>query len=144
MKPAISIGKALPDKNLLGAALGDISTWRVWVAVLKATFASETGVVAIIAASREQATTVFNYTKGFLQSAPLLAECIESVGETEIKLKGSVTIQVMTNSYRVARGQTLLAVVGDEVSFWRDESTSLPDWETFRAVQPSLLASGGM
>jgi hypothetical protein len=206
VKPAISIGKALPDKNLLGAALGDISTWRVWLAVLKATFAEplsvdelaifkqvagdrapprkrvrelwcgpigrrsgksrmsaavatyiaalidhskrlvpgETGIIAVIAASREQAQTVFGYVKGFLQSAPLLAECVESIGETEIKLRGSVAIMVLTNSYRVARGQTLLAVVGDEVSFWRDESTSLPDWETFRAVQPSLLASGGL
>src|SRR5262249_15253645 len=39
MKPAISIAKALRDPNLLGAALGDISTWRVWVAILKAAFA---------------------------------------------------------------------------------------------------------
>src|SRR5262249_4469477 len=33
---------------------------------------------------------------------------------------------------------------GDEVSFWKDETAVLPDLETFRAVQPSLLASGGM
>src|SRR5262249_40854261 len=124
-----------------GAALGDITTWKVWVAILKATYAEplsddelatfkqvagdrappskrvrelwagpigrgsgksrmsaavavyiaalidhtarlvpgETGVVAIIAASREQAAMVFNYTKGFLRSAPLLEECVESI-----------------------------------------------------------------
>src|SRR5262249_32571248 len=144
MKPAINIAKALRDPNLLGAALGDVSTWRVWVAVLKAAFAEplsdeerllfasvagdrqapqrrvrelwcgpigrrsgksrmsaavatfiaalvdhskrlvpgETGVVAIIAASREQAAAVFNYVKGFLTSAPLLEQCIESITET--------------------------------------------------------------
>jgi hypothetical protein len=53
-------------------------------------------------------------------------------------------ISVMTNSYRVARGQTLLLVVGDEISYWRDETTALPDLETYRAVLPSLVASGGM
>ena len=39
---------------------------------------------------------------------------------------------------------TLLAVIGDEVSYWRDESSAQPDVETYRAVLPSLVASGGM
>ena len=46
-----------------------------------------------------------------------------------------------TNSFRTARGQTLLAVVGDEVSYWKDESSAQPDVETYRAVLPSLVAS---
>ena len=33
----------------------------------------EIGTVAVIAASREQASTVFNYVRGFLQASPLLA-----------------------------------------------------------------------
>jgi hypothetical protein len=50
----------------------------------------------------------------------------------------------VTNSFRVARGMTLLAVIGDEVSYWRDETSAQPDIETYRAVLPSLVASGGM
>jgi hypothetical protein len=34
----ISIDRALSDRKLLGAALGDISTWQVWLAILKAAF----------------------------------------------------------------------------------------------------------
>jgi hypothetical protein len=38
MKPGISIDQALADPKLLGAALGDISTWQTWLAVLRAAF----------------------------------------------------------------------------------------------------------
>jgi hypothetical protein len=39
MKPRIQIEHALADKHLLGAALGDQSTWLTWTAVLKAAYA---------------------------------------------------------------------------------------------------------
>ena len=35
----LPISQALADPNLLGAALGDISSWRTWLAILKAAFA---------------------------------------------------------------------------------------------------------
>ena len=100
--------------------------------------------VAIVAANREQARAVFGYVRGFLEASPLLAQQIEAVGVEEIRLRGNILISVVTNSYRVARGMTLLAVIGDEISFWRDETTALPDLETYRACLPSLVASGGM
>ena len=39
MKPQISIERALTDRNLLGAALGPIETWRSWLVTLKGAFA---------------------------------------------------------------------------------------------------------
>src|SRR5262249_28315012 len=161
-------------RNLLGAALGDVTSWRTWHVVLKAAFAEhldveeralfalvaggrglpskrvrelwagpigrrsgksrtaaaiavhiaaltdhrarlvpgEIGVVAVIAASRDQASVVFGYIRGFLQEAPLLAGQIASIGRDEIMLRGDVCISVVTNSFRVARGMTLLACVG--------------------------------
>ena len=42
------------------------------------------------------------------------------------------------------RGRTLVAVIFDEVSFWRDETTASPDVEVYRAVLPSLATTGGM
>lgn len=104
----------------------------------------EIGTVAVIAASREQAAVVFHYVRGFLMASPLLAGQIVSIGRDEIMLRGDINICVVTNSFRVARGMTLLAVIGDEVSYWRDESSAQPDIETFRATLPSLVASGGM
>ena len=39
MKPsAIDVARALLDKNLLGAALGDLAPWSIWLAVLRAAF----------------------------------------------------------------------------------------------------------
>jgi hypothetical protein len=35
----ISVDKALKDRNLLGAALGDAASWETWIAVLRAAFA---------------------------------------------------------------------------------------------------------
>jgi hypothetical protein len=37
-----------------------------------------------------------------------------------------------------------LATIFDETAFWRDESSATPDVEVYRAVMPSLIASGGM
>jgi hypothetical protein len=34
----ISIDRALRDKSLLGAGLGDPSTWKLWLTILKAAF----------------------------------------------------------------------------------------------------------
>ena len=39
MTPAVPIHEALTDPRLLGAALGDVTSWRTWLAVLKAAFA---------------------------------------------------------------------------------------------------------
>ena len=39
MRRRIDIDRALVDKNLLGAALGDLTPWKVWRVVLRAAFA---------------------------------------------------------------------------------------------------------
>jgi hypothetical protein len=54
---SITIDRALADHRMLGAALGDIGTWRTWLAVLKAAFAvplggPESAVFAAVAGSR--------------------------------------------------------------------------------------------
>jgi hypothetical protein len=62
----------------------------------------------------------------------------------EIRLANNVVVSVHVNNFRTVRGKTLLACIFDEVSFWKDEVSALPDLETYRAVMPSLLASNGM
>jgi hypothetical protein len=104
----------------------------------------EIGYVLLLAASRSQASVAFSYVVGMLEASPLLRQQIESVTSEEVRLKGNVVIGVHAGSYRTVRGRTLLAVVGDETSFWRDESSAQPDVEIFRACAPALAASGGM
>ena len=203
MKALIGIDRALLDKNLLGAALGDIASWSQWLAVLRAAFGlkmsdedraifskvagerappgqrvnelwcvagrrsgktriaaaistyiaaiaqhrlapGEVGYVLLLAASRSQASVAFAYVVGFLQSSPILRQQIESTTAEEIRLKGNIIIGVHAGSYRTIRGRTLLAVVGDETSFWRDVDSAQPDVEIFRACMPALAASKGL
>ncbi len=203
MKKPIAIDKALLDKNLLGAALGDPASWLRWVSTLRAAFAlpmsdedrtafaevsgnrapptarvrelwmsvgrrsgkskiaaalavyaacfvprrlaaGEIGTVLVLAASSTQAQTVFQYCLGFLNASPILKHEIASTTASKIRLTNGTTIAVHANSYRTVRGKTLLATIFDEVSFWRDADSALPDVETYRAVLPSLVTTNGM
>jgi hypothetical protein len=104
----------------------------------------ERPLVLVLAASVDQATTVFDYCKAFLVESPVLRKEIDSVTRSEIRLKNGVTIAVHANNYRSVRGRTLLCAIFDEVAFWRDDSSATPDVETFSAVLPSLSTVGGM
>jgi hypothetical protein len=57
MMPAIPISEALADQHLLGAALGDVTSWQTWRTVLKAAFAEalndeERALFALVAGGR--------------------------------------------------------------------------------------------
>ena len=183
------------DRNLLGAALGDLTPFNTWRVVMKAGFAlalgdeerkifdaisgsrppparrvrelwcvigrrggksriaaalatywaclvphrlaaGEVGTVLVLAASRDQTRRVFDYALAFLRESPVLRQEIESTTRSEIRLRSGVVIAVHANSYRTVRGSTLLAVVMDEVAYWRDETSASPDVEVYRAVLP--------
>jgi hypothetical protein len=79
----------------------------------------------------------------FLKGAPLLAREVESVTQEEIRLRAGVVIATHVNSFRTVRGRTILAAIFDEIAFWRDDASANPDREVYRAVLPSLAASGG-
>jgi hypothetical protein len=104
----------------------------------------ERALVLALAASRDQAAVVFGYIQGFLEASPVLAQEIESITASEIKLRNGVGIAVHANSFRTVRGRTLLACILDEVSFWRDETSASPDVEVYRAILPALMTTGGM
>ena len=57
---------------------------------------------------------------------------------SSISLSNGVDIEVYPNSYKAVRGRTLLAVIFDELAFWCDEHSALPDIETYAAVTPGL------
>ena len=84
----------------------------------------ETGYVLTLAGSKDQAQLVFNYAAAFMRRSAILQKMISSVSAYEIKLTNKVIIAVHSNSFRLIRGKTLLAVICDEVSFWRDDTNS--------------------
>ena len=106
--------------------------------------AGEIGYVLALAGSRDQAQLVFSYVAAFLRKSSILRKPIKNIGAHEIKLSNGVVIAVHSNSFRLIRGKTLLAVVADELAYWRDELSANPDLEVYRAVRPSLARTGGM
>ena len=87
---------------------------------------------------------MFSYALGFLEASPLLAREIVGKTTTEIRLRNGNAIAVHANSYRTVRGKTLLCCIFDEVAWWRDETSALPDVETYRAILPALATTNGM
>jgi hypothetical protein len=69
---------------------------------------------------------------------------VSGATRSEIRLKNGIVIAVHPNSFRSVRGRTLVACIFDEVAYWRDDTTSTPDNETYGAVFPSLLTTNGM
>jgi phage terminase large subunit-like protein len=104
----------------------------------------EVGFVLTLAASKDQAKRVFDYAYAFIRRSPILRPMITRTTSTEIYLNNKTVIACHANSFRSIRGKTLLAVIADEIAFWRSEESALPDVETYRAVKPSLVRCGGM
>ena len=74
-----------------------------------------------------------------LRHVPLLAELIEGDEAEAITLSNGVRIEISTGNIGSPRGRTFIAVLCDEIAFWRtDNSSRRPDIEALNAVRPSL------
>jgi hypothetical protein len=199
----LPIDAALRDRNLLGAALGNVASWSTWLTTVRAAFglplneqqretfdlisggrspplvrvnelwavigrrsgksrvaaaiadhvallqkhelaAGEVGYVLVLSPTTAQAKVVFNYALGFIEQSPVLRQEIASTTAGEIRLHNGIIIATHSNSFRSIRGRTLIACIFEESSFWRDETSALPDVECYRAVLPALATSHGM
>lgn len=101
----------------------------------------ERAIVLLVAADREQAKILHRYIAGIL-STPLLANLVENQTADSLDLKGSVTVEVVTRSYRTVRGRSVCAALLDELAFWRDENSSNPDREVFNAIRAAQATFG--
>lgn len=107
--------------------------------------AGERGVIALLATDRSQAKVALNYIHGLFDASPALRGMIEKRAAESIDLNNRISVEVSTSNYRAIRGRTLLAVLLDEVAFFRDSETSAAnDKEIYRAAVPGLATTGGM
>jgi hypothetical protein len=143
--------EAFKEAELVIGRRGGKSRILALIATYLATFfdyaphlaAGEVATIAIIAADRKQARSIFRYVKGFLGAAPALAALVEDENAEIITLKNRVVIEIATASFRVTRGYTFAAVLADETAYFRDESGANPDTEIFRALRPGLSTIPG-
>ena len=137
---ALVIGRRGGKSRILALAAVFLACFRDYRPFLAA---GERATIAIIAADRKQARSIFRFIQGLLAAVPMLAELIEAeTGET-ITLSNRVTIEIATASFRNTRGYTYAAVLGDELAFWRDDSGANPDSEIIAAVRPGLATIPG-
>ncbi len=99
----------------------------------------ERATIAIIAADKKQARSIFRFCLGLLMETPMLADLVEDSTADTITLRNRVTLEIATASFRVTRGYSFLAVLADEIAFWRtEESSANPDQEILAAIRPGL------
>jgi hypothetical protein len=105
--------------------------------------AGERALIQCLAVDREQARTIFNYTKSLFDASPPLRALVQRQTRDTIELSNAVDIQIVTNDFRRVRGRSVLLAVMDEIAFWADERSSRPDTETYSAILPSLATIPG-
>lgn len=104
----------------------------------------EAATIAILAANRSQARSIFRFISGLLKAVPLLSPMIVDENTEQIVLSNRVVIEISTASFRTARGYSFAAVLCDEIAFWRqEESAANPDVEILRALRPGMASIPG-
>ena len=120
---------------LIATFLAVFKDWRKYLSP------GERAIVLLVAGDREQAKILRRYCEGIL-SAPILQSSVLNVTAGEIELKGGVTIEVVTRSYRTVRGRSVCVAALDELAFWRDDDSANPDTEVLNAVRASMATFG--
>jgi hypothetical protein len=121
---------------LIAVFLAVFKDWRKYLSP------GERAIVLLVAADREQARILHRYCQGILRP-PILQSMVWNVTASEIELKGGVTIEVVTRSYRTVRGRSVCVAAMDEVAFWRDDDSANPDAEVLNAIRASMATFGG-
>ena len=103
----------------------------------------ETGVVMVLAGTQDQAKVLLDYIGGIFDDTPSLKALVVARPALSITLSNHIRIEVRATSFRSLRGPTLIAVLCDEISFWRSEDSANPDTEIITAVRPGLLTTKG-
>jgi hypothetical protein len=93
---------------------------------------------ACLACDRDMARIILDYTRSYFTDIAPLAAMIRRESRDGFELNNSVDIAISTNSFRNIRGRAILCAVLDECAFYRDETSSNPDEELYRAIKPGM------
>ena len=137
---ALIIGRRGGKSRVLALIATFLATFRDYAPYLAP---GEVATIAIIAADRRQARSIFRFTLGLLRAVNMLAGLIEDETQDTITLTNRVQIEIATASFRVTRGYTFAAVLADEIAFWRSDDSANPDQEIIAALRPGLATIPG-
>jgi hypothetical protein len=138
---ALIVGRRGGKSRVLALVAVTLATMRDYEPFLAP---GEVATIAVLAANRAQARSIFRYVSGLLKAVPPLAALIEDETNEAISLNNRVVIEISTASFRTTRGYSFAAVLCDEIAFWRqDESSANPDVEILRALRPGMASIPG-
>jgi hypothetical protein len=137
---ALVIGRRGGKSRALALIAVYLATFRDYTPYLAP---GEVATIAIIAADRRQARSIFRFTLGLLKAVPMLARLITDETAETITLTNRVVIEIATASFRVTRGYTFAAALCDETAFWRSDDSANPDQEIIAAIRPGLATIPG-
>jgi hypothetical protein len=107
----------------------------------------EVGVVVCMAPSKVQAGIAKSYIEAFIDSQPILQRMVVRRTNDAVDLAtpgGTIRILVVSASFKLSRGFTCVAFIGDEWAFLdTDSDAANPDKEIYRAVLPALATTHG-
>jgi hypothetical protein len=98
----------------------------------------ERAVIPIIAADRKQARQIMNYLKGFCALPEIARYLVREPLTSSVEFTTGVTVEIATASYRTTRGYTVVALIAEEIAFWRSEDSAEPDSEVLTAIKPGM------
>ncbi len=103
-----------------------------------------TGYVFIISTDKSQSRVILDYCKGLIENSPALENMIVKSTEHRICLANGSEIKTQAGNYRGLRGYTAVAVILDELAFFRSEPESAnPASEIITAAWPMLDTTEG-
>ncbi|MCC3245441.1 hypothetical protein LG047_08920 [Methylocystis sp. WRRC1] len=122
---------------VLGAYLASLVDYKPILAP------GERASLLIISASLWQAQKCHQYLAGIFSAVPALRKLVANETADTISLKNRIDIETRPASFRTIRGGTAVAIIADEVAFWRNENTANPDAEILSGARPSLATTNG-
>jgi len=134
---AIIIGRRGGKSRVLALIATFLATFRDYAEFIAP---GEQPTVALIAADRRQAKIILRYIIGLLHAVPMLESLIAEELAESVILTNGVVIEVHTGSIASPRGRTFIAVLCDEIAFWRSDDSANPDAEVVAAVRPGLAS----
>jgi hypothetical protein len=136
--------RAGKSQFMAGLGLHTAALANDWRSILAA---GERGVVLLIGADRLQAKVLRRYASGMVAQSPLLMGEVVRESESEIEFRNGAVLECGTNDYRLVRSRSVLALLGDEVCFWKlDQESSSSDEEVVNAAAAgmSMTPGGGL
>jgi len=103
----------------------------------------ERAAVLCLACDRDQARIILKYIHSYFTGVRQFADLVRRETKDGLELSNGVDIIVATNNFRSVRGRAILCVIFDECAFYRDERSSSPDEQLYRAVVLGLATLPG-